>query len=198
MSTTEKQKGRLINDLQNNVDYVFEGWDSNIKVWRAGEGQERKLPYIAVDFIETSIPLFKSLGDIVGMLDDHRWEHAFCEVELLDITVYAAKYHNDKAIRGRDFASEIIQRIRKRILAYWNDILYNFNASIDRSRGYPIKDLSRFKNNVSTRIYEYNLNIFLRTDVRWAKDYDEDLAEERAEKAYIVLNSTNNIRINTS
>lgn len=197
MALTEKVKGRMIKDLQDNVDFEYEGWDPNIKVWRAGEGHERKLPYVAVDYIETSTPLFKSMSDIVGRIDDLRYEHAFCELELVDITVYAAKYHKNKIIRGRDFASEIIQRIRKRILAYWNNILYHFNASVDRGGAYPIKDLSRFRDDVTTRIYEYNLNIFLRTDVRWHKDI-ESLVEERAEKAFIVLNNKNNIRINTS
>lgn len=198
MSTTEKQKGRLINDLQNEVDYVYEGWDPNIKVWRAGDGHERKPPYVAVDFIETSMDLFRSMANIVGRIDDWRFEHAFCELELLDITVYAAKYHNDGAIEGRKFGSEIAQRIRTRILAYWDNILYNFNASVDKGRAYPIRDLSRFREDISTRIYEYNLNIFLRTDVRWHKTLDETKVEERAEKAYIVLNNKNNIRIDTS
>ena len=187
----------MINDLQNNVDYEYEGWDPEIQVWRAGEGHERKLPYIAVDYVETSMDLFKSMGHIVGRVDDLRYEHAYCELELVDITVYAAKYHNSGAIRGRNFASWAILKIRTRILAYWNYILYNFNASVDRARAYPIRDLSVFKDDITTRIYEFNLNIFLRTDVRWRKDV-ESLVEERAEKAFIVLNNKNNIRIDTS
>lgn len=193
MTLTEKQKGRLINDLQS-LDYTYQGWNPNIKVWRAGEGHERKLPYIAVDYIEVNQDLFRSMSDIVGRIDDIRYEYAFCELLFVDITVYAAKYHNN--IRGRDFASDTLQMIRKRILAYWNDILYHFNASVSRGNSLPIRDLSGFKDETTTRIYEYNLSFFLRTDVRWHKDY-ESLVEERAEKAYIVLNNKN-IRIDTS
>lgn len=199
MATTYKQRGRLINSLKE-VDFSYEGWEPDIKIWRSGEGYKRELPYMAVDFIATNENKFNSMGgDIVERLDDFRYERAYCELELVDITIYTSKYHNSGAIRGRDYAEEIMLRIRKRIFAYWDDLLSDFNASRDRSKAAPIRDLSKFNDNVATRIYEYNLSIFLRTDVRWYKGSDDDpLVEERAEKAYGVLNEETTFRINTS
>lgn len=199
MTLTESQKGQLIEDLQNKVDYEYNSWSPSINIWRAGEGYERELPCVVVDFIGSEGAMFRSFADWVGLIDDLRHEHAFCERELVNITVYAGKYHNSGAIRGRDYASEIIHRIRTRILAYWNDLLYNFNASIDRSFDMPIRDLTMFQEDVATKVHEFDLNVRLRTDVRWYKTLPQGAdAEERAEKAYIIMNNKNNIRINTS
>ena len=201
MATSELVKGLLIDDLQNQVDFSYLGWSPSVLVWRAGEGHERTLPYIAVDFIETSDKRFPSFADIVGRIDDKRYEYAFCETEVVTITVYAKKYHNNDTIRGRSYAFEILDRIRKkRILAQWSDsILYNYNHSVDRSRGVPIRDLTVFDTETATRIHEIELTVFLRTDVRWYKELPQGQeASERAESAYVLLQNKNNIRINTS
>lgn len=200
MATSELVKLKLIESLQNNVDFSYNGWNPAIKVWRAGEGHERKLPYIAVDFIETSDKRFPSFADIVGRIDDKRYEYAYCETEVATITCYAKKYHNNDTIRGRNYAYEILDRIRKRILAYWTDtILYKYNHSVDRGRGAPIRDLTLFNTETATRIHEIELTVFLRTDVRWYKDLPQGVeAEEKVESAYILLENKNNIRINTS
>lgn len=200
MATSELVRLKVIEDLQNNVDFSYNGWNPSLEVWRAGEGQERKLPYMAVDFISTSDKRFPSFADIVGRIDDMRYEYAYCETEVVNITIYAKKYHNNGTIRGRNYANEILDRVRKRILAYWSDtILYKYNHSVDRGRGAPIRDLTLFDTETTTRVHEIELTVFLRTDVRWYKDLPQGTeASERAESAYIVLQEKNNIRINTS
>lgn len=196
----EIARRKLINDLTNNIDFTYKGWSpTELKVWRAGEAGKRVLPYIAVDYINTSDKRFSSLGDVVGRINDLRLEYAYCELELVTVTIYTEKYHDGRNIRGRDFANWALQKVRKRILAYWNDILVSYNASIDRKVGMPIKDLSMYDGEVGTRIHEYELTVYLRTDVRWYKDMPEDdVTEERAEKAYVVMQDINNIRIDTS
>lgn len=200
MATSELVKGKLINDLQNQIDFSYNGWSPAVLVWRAGEGHERKLPYIAVDFIETSDKRFPSFADIVGRIDDKRYEYAFCETEFVTVTCYAKKYHYNDTIRGRSYAFEILDQIRTRILAYWSDTILNkYNHSVDRSRGAPIRDLTLFDTETATRVHEIELTVFLKTDVRWYKTLP--LGEEgeiRAEKSYIFLQNKNNIRINTS
>ena len=198
MSTSETARKELIEDIQKNVDFSYGDWEPTIEVWRAGEGFKRELPYVAIDFISTSDKRFASFADIVERIDDLRYEYAYCELELVNITVYAKKYHNN--VRGREYADEILKRIRKRILAFWSDIiLYKYNASVDRGNPAPIRDLTKFDTETATRIHELDLNVFLRTDVRWYKTIsEEEVADERAEKAYIVMNNKNNIRINTS
>lgn len=188
MTLIESQHGTLIDDLQNNVDFTFNGWDPNIQVWRAGEGHKRNLPYVTVDFITLTDKKFASMADIVGRVDDFRYEYAYCEIEVVVISFYANKYHNNGTIRGRDLAKESMIKIRKRILAFWNEILLDFNASIDRGMHTPIKDLTNAYPDVKTRVHEFELTFYLRTDVRWYKEWEDDeVIEERAEKAHIEL-----------
>lgn len=200
MALHETGRDEGIEDIQNNVDFSYGSWNPTIEVWRAGEGHERELPYIAVDYISTSDKKHASLADVVGRIDDHRYEYAYCETEVVTITIYTKKYHNSGNTRGRNYADVILKRIRDRIFAYWTDrFLYKYRASVDRGRGAPIRDLTIFDVETTTRIHEYELTVFLKTDVRWYRDLPQDVeSEERAEKAYILINNKNNIRIDTS
>jgi len=201
LALTETQRGELIEDLQQNVDFEYQSWNPSLQVWRAGEGHERILPYVTVDFISTSGKLFPSMADIVGRIDDRRYEHAYCELEQVSITVYANKMHNSDTIRGRDYADIVAKRIRNRILAYWKFKLADYNASIDRAFDMPIRDLSMAHMDVTTRVHEYEFSVYLRTDVRWYKDLEQGQeAEEKADKAFIELenvddNIKNNLRV---
>jgi len=189
---SEAGKIELIERLQTEIDFSYNGWDPPIQVWRAGEGFKRELPYVAVDFIETTMKKFPSFSEIVGAIDDYYYEFAYCELELVTVSVYTRKYHNDNAVRGRDYAVDIMTKIRRDILAFWNDVLREYNASIDRSRAIPIKDLTNFRTDTGDRVHEYELNVYMRTDVRWHRmpdDYDE-VTEERAEKAYGILDNS--------
>ena len=183
----------MVDDLQS-LDYTFNGWNPNLQVSRAGEGHARTLPYVAVDFIATSAKKFESLGDIVGRVDDHRFEYAYCELELVTISIYAEKYHNNGNIRGRDFAYATATKIRTRILAFWfEEILHKYNASIERGMDIPIKDLTLHRADVKTRVHELEIDVYLRTDVRWYKErIDDTIIDERAEKAYVLLKNNNN------
>lgn len=187
-------------DIQDNVDFSYLGWTPAIQVWLAGEGQERNLPYIIIDFIATQDKRFASFADVVGRVDDRRYEHAYCETELVNITIYTKKYHNSGVIRGRDYAEIVLKRIRTRIFAFWSDtILYKYNASVDRGAPAPIRNLTLFDTETQTRIHEFELDVFLRTDVRWYKELSpEQVYLDRTEKAYLIMNNKNNIRINTS
>lgn len=179
----ESTHNLLIDDLQNQVDFSYGAWNPPIKVWRAGEGFAREYPYVAVDFIQTSMKNFPSMSDIVGRVDDIYYTYAYCELELVTVTVYARKYHNNNTVRGRNYAVIIADRIRKRILAFWNDILKDNNASIDRSRATPVRDLTNYRAESGDRIHEYELDVFIRTDVRWSRMPDDyEVAEERAKE----------------
>lgn len=197
MALTEAIRKLLIVDSYSNVDYSYGSWDPDLKVWRAGDAGPRELPYMSVDFITTQDKKFPSFGDVVGRINDFRLEYAYCELELVNISIYAAKYHNSGAIRGRDFAYSSMLKLRKRILAYWNDLLFPYNGSVDRGMSMPIRDLTNYQDDVGTRIHELELNVFLRTDVRWYKNMPSE-TEERAEKAFVIMNDINNIRIDTS
>jgi hypothetical protein len=178
------------------MDFTFKGWDPNLTIWRAGSAGPRELPYASVDFIATSRKMFPSMSDIVGKIDDVRYEYAYCELELVSISVYAEKYHNSGAIRGRAFAAWAINEIRKRILWRWNQILVYYNASIDRRIEAPIRDLTAWKEDVANRVHEFELSLFLRTDVRWYRDLEPgEETEARADKAYILLQNKNNLRV---
>lgn len=184
--------GNLLDDIQDNVDFSYNGWNPTVLVWRARETNPKQLPYVVVDFISTSNPMFQSMGgDIVGEIDDRYHEYAYCELELINISVCANKYHKNRTIRGNDWAKLIATRIRKRVYGFWNRILNPEGHSLDRKRRSPIRNLSGYKPEVGTRWYEYDMDVYVRTDVRWNnKPEDEDDIDERAEKAYIQLKNT--------
>jgi hypothetical protein len=165
----ESTHDKLIDDIQNQLDFSYGAWDPPIKVWRAGEGFKREFPYVAIDFIATSLKRFPSLADVVGRIDDIYFTYAYCELELCTITVFTRKYHNNNLVRGRSYAVILADRIRKRILAFWNDILKDNKASIDRSRAMPVRDLTNYRADTGDRVHEYDINIFIRTDVRWSR-----------------------------
>ena len=165
----ESTHDKLIDDIQNQVDFSYGAWDPSIQVWRAGEGFKREFPYVAIDFIATSMKKFPSLADVVGRIDDIYFTYAYCELELCTVTVFTKKYHNDGNVRGRTYASILANRIRIRILAFWNDILKDNKASIDRSKAMPVRDLTNYRAESGDRVHEYDINIFIRTDVRWSR-----------------------------
>lgn len=197
MTLTEAQRGNLIDDIQNNVDFSYNGWSPSLNVWRAKESHKVDLPFVVVDFLPTSRKKFASLGDIIGRIDDLHYQFGYCELEVVNVSVHANKYHNDRNILGRDFCNDTLLKIRRRILAFWNDILKPYGASLERGININIRDLSNYKPDVGTRYYEYDMDVYLRTDVRWdtRESEDQDLTVERAEKAYIILQDKNNIRV---
>ena len=165
----ESTHDKLIDDIQNQVDFSYGAWDPSIQVWRAGEGFKREFPYVAIDFIATSMKRFPSLADVVGRIDDIYFTYAYCELELCTVTVFTKKYHNNNNVRGRNYAVVLANRIRTRILAFWNDILKDNKASIDRSKAMPVRDLTNYRDESGDRVHEYDINIFIRTDVRWSR-----------------------------
>lgn len=193
---TEVARGSLIDDLQNNVSYTYDGWSSSLNVWRAREHQEIDLPYVVVDFVSTSRKLFPSLGDYIGFIDDSYIVRGYCELELVNISCLANKYHNNREVRGREFVTTILERIRNRILGHWNSILAEYGASIERGIAMPIRDLTGYRGDVGTRKLEYDLDVYIRTDVRWdVKPDGEDIETARAESAFATLNNKNKINV---
>ena len=66
MVLLERQIGRLLNDLEDNVDWTYKGWSPSLKVWRAGEPHPQSLPYVVVDNMPVPDPKFQSLADVLG------------------------------------------------------------------------------------------------------------------------------------
>lgn len=201
----EQERGRLINDLQNNVDYSFGNWNPDMKIWRSGEIHEKRLPFGVVDFLPTSRFKFKSLGDAIGKVDDIHYQYGYCELEMVTISIYANKFQNNRKVNAREFAYNTLLRIRKHIFRTWPSILRKFGASIERGINANIIDLTDYREDIGTRMYEYDMNFYLRTDVRWDNRSDwippdggEDLpgSEIPADKAIITkLNEQTNIRV---
>ncbi len=68
------------------------------------------------------------------------------------------------------------------VLKVWENILFDFYASFDRKEAIIIKDVSTYDPVTETRIYNYDIDVYLRTSFAWDKvpdDYDDtaDLAE---------------------
>lgn len=174
---SSKGRALLKKDLQSmDFTYNYEGhtWVPAMNVWRAGEGRERSLPHISIDFFPTSRKKFASISDLVDKHDINPEynRHGYCELELVNVVVYANQHHSNSRVHGRLFCEWAIKKMRQRVLSRWEPILYEVQACLERSITPPISDVSAYLGTVGTKRYAYSMDVYLRTNVTW--DYTPD------------------------
>jgi len=162
----------LIEDLQSmNFSYLYGNhtWVPALNVWRAGEGRERSLPHLSVDFFPTSRKKFASISDYVAKhdVDPEYSRFGYCELELVNVTIYANQHHSNGRVHGRLFCEWAMEEIRNRVLSRWESILYDVNACLERSITPTINDVSAYLSTVGTKRYAYSMDVYLRTNVSW-------------------------------
>lgn len=181
----ETERNIFVDDI-NGLDFTYEGHDPQVKVYRYGEGFSRNNPTILVGFMPSSRKRFQSVGDAIGHAKGDYYQYGFCQVELCTIHCYCQEKHEtlDKStvINGRMLCYDMAEKCLNRVLKVWENILFDFNASLDRKETIIIKDLSTYDPITETRIYNYDIDVYLRTQFRWDKvpdGYEEtdDLAE---------------------
>lgn len=187
MPLIEEQRDVFVDDFADNVDFFYEGFDPQVEVYRWGEGFSQEHPYILVKFLPTSRKKFQSLSDVVGRAKGRFYQYGLCHLESITVTVYCNEFHEsddgERIVNGRKLCSFIAEKCLERVLKVWEDILKGFNASFDRKANIPIiRDLSMYDKETGTKLYNYEFDMMLRTQLRWNKvpdDYDEsdDIAE---------------------
>jgi len=181
----ETERNYFVDDI-NELDFTYEGFDPQVKVYRYGEGFSRTNPCILVGFMPSNRKRFQSVGDAIGHAKGDYYQYGFCQIELCTIHCYCHEEHEtaDKStsINGRMLCYDMAEKCLYRVLKVWENILYDFNATLDRKETIVIKDLSTYNPATETRIYNYDIDVYLRTQFRWDKvpdgyEEDNDLAE---------------------
>ena len=176
----------FIVDRINGLDFTYQELDPQVKVLRYGDGFSRKNPVILVGFMPSNRKRFQSVSDVIGKAKGDYYQYGFCQIELCTIHCYCHEEHEtaDKStsINGRMLCYDMAEKCLYRVLKVWENILYDFNATLDRKETIVIKDLSTYNPATETRIYNYDIDVYLRTQFRWDKvpdgyEEDNDLAE---------------------
>ncbi len=173
-------------DRVNGLDFTYQSLDPQVKVYRYGDGFSRENPTILVQFLPANRKKFQSVSDVIGKAVGDYYQYGYCQIELCSIHVYCQEKHKtaDKltVINGRMLGEFLAEVVLEDVLKVWENILFDFNASFDRKEAIVIKDLSTYDPVTETRIYNYDIDVYLRTQFRWDKvpdGYEEtdDLAE---------------------
>jgi len=181
----ETERNTIV-DRVNSLDFTYQGKNPQVKVYRYGEGFSRTNPTILVQFFPASRKKFQSVSDVIGKTKGDYYQYGYCQIELCSIHCYCQEKHQsaDKTtlINGRMLCYDMAIKCLEDILKVWENILYDFNATLDMKEAIVIKDLSTYDPVTETRIYNYDIDVYLRTQFRWDKvpdGYEEgdDLAE---------------------
>jgi len=173
-------------DRVNSLDFTYQSKDPQVKVYRYGEGFSRENPTILIQFMPANRRKFASVSDAIGKADGDYYRYGFCQIELCSIHIYCQEKHQsaDKTtvINGRMIGEFIAEIVLKDVLVVWENILFDFYASLDRKEAIVIKDLSTYDPVTETRIYNYDIDVYLRTAFKWDKvpdgyNEEDDLAE---------------------
>ena len=176
----ETERNVFVDDI-NGLDFTYEDLEPQVKVLRYGEGFPRKNPLILVDFMPSNRKRFQSVSDVIGHAKGDYYQYGFCQIELCTIHCYCQEKHEtadaSTTINGRMLCYDMAEKCLNRVLKYWENILLDFNASLDRKETIVIKDLSTYDPATETRIYNYDIDVYLRTQFRWDKvpdGYEEE------------------------
>jgi len=181
----ETERNVFVDDI-NGLDFTYESHDPQVKVYRYGEGFSRLNPTILVGFMPSNRKRFQSVSDVIGHAKGDYYQYGFCQVELCTIHCYCQEKHKtadqSTTINGRMLCYDMAEKCLNRVLKVWENILADFNATLDRKETIVIKDLSTYDPATETRIYNYDIDVYLRTQFRWDKvpagyEEEDDLAE---------------------
>ena len=173
-------------DRVNGLDFTYQSVDPQVKVYRYGDGFSRENPTILVQFLPANRKKFQSVSDAIGHAKGDYIQYGYCQIELCSVHIYCQEKHEtaDKltVINGRMLCEFLAEVVLEDILKIWENILFDFNASFDRKEAIVVKDLSSYDPVTETRIINYDIDVYLRTQFRWDKvpdGYEEtdDLAE---------------------
>lgn len=190
---TEKNRGDLIEDLNNNLSFTYEEYTPTVVVNRHGEGFRETHPYVLVGFLPANRPKFRSIGDVIGKATESGQykQYGYCQIEEANIYCYCGEYHNQNDINGRLLTWHLADTVRLWILRNWEQLLWKMGASFDRSVDLNIiKDLSTYDPTTESMIYCYGLSFLLRTQVRWDKIPDTFEGEDIVEEIALYMKST--------
>jgi hypothetical protein len=200
-----EMRNALIDDIKDNVDFTYQTLDFGVKVWRFGDGFDRVNPNVLIQFLPSNRKKFQSVGDVVDYADGDYYRYGYARIELCSFHIYCQETHYNSlktvSVNGRLLAEFIANQCYERIIKVWENILWDYYASFDRLENIPnIKDVSYFDDVSQTKVYNYDIDVYLRIPVSWDKvpeDYDSesDLTEIVSVEELKEINSNNKNKI---
>ncbi len=181
MSDTELRNA-LIDDIKDNVDFTYQTFDPQVKVYRYGEGFSRINPIVMIQFLPSNRKRFQSVSDIIGYAEGDYYRYGYIRVELCTIHCYCQEKHEtvDKTtiFNGRVLCEFMAKKCLERVMKVWENILLDHYSSFDMKDTIPIiKDLSVYDEISETQIYNYDIDVYLRIPFTWDKvpdGYDDE------------------------
>lgn len=185
---SEDEREFIIEDIQKNLNFRYLGFTPPVKVYRYGEGFERSLPYILIEFLPANRNKFRSISDFIGNATPagQYAQYGFCQMEVINVYCYCGEFHNEWNLNGRKLTYHLAETVLKYVQRNWEQIFWKMYASIDRAETlYAIKDSSYYDDNTGSKIYCYSFDVYARTQMRWNKippTFDgEEIIEEISE-----------------
>lgn len=180
---TETQRGKLIKDIRDNVDFDYGDYSPDLKVVRYFEGHDWKTPQVLIEFLPANRNKFISVSNLIGSASNHGQYHEFgyCQMENCIIRCYAGKHENSRGMNGRLLAEHFAQQILNHILRNWGSFLYTMNASLEQFEPFSLRDASIWDAKKGTFNYIYELSFYIRTLFSWndkPSDYDESEGDD--------------------
>lgn len=194
---TEEARGIMVDDVKAFFDayrYTISEVEFNphVEVYRYGENFTTENPYVMVQFLPTSRNKFRSLSDVTGIAKGKYKQFSFCQIELCSIHFYCNRTHQNAAktvkVSGRLLGGDMAESLLERINKYWETLLWNWGACFDNRDMLIVKDLSGIGERNLTKIYNYDIDVYLRTQFKWDKVPD---GYEPVEADALVLETDN-------
>lgn len=182
----------IIEDMQKNLNFSYLEYIPPVNVYRYGESFDKSLPYILIEFLPANRNKFRSISDIIGNATPKGAfkQYGFCQMEVVNIYCYCGEFHNDFQLNGRKLTYHLAETALRYVQKNWEQMLWRMYASFDRAETlYAIKDDSYYEKTTESKIYCYNFDVYIRTQMQWNKVPDSFEEEEIVEKTNLYIKS---------
>ncbi len=196
---SEDQREYIIEDLHKNLVFRFLQYTPPVSVNRYGEGFDKTLPYVLIEFLPANRNKFRSISDIIGNASPNGQykQYGFCQMEVINIYCYCGEFHDTYKLNGRKLTYHLAETILIYVQKNWENIFKGMYASFDRAETmWAIKDSSYFDEGSASKIYCYSFDVYARTQMRWNKipstfDGEEEIVEGISEVLVKSINENN-------
>ena len=175
---TESERAVLIDDIASDrLNFTYGTFVPDVEIYRFGEGFEKELPYVMIQFLPANRSKFRSLSNAIGVDSGKYPEYGYCQLEFCAFKCYCGEFHDDMKINGRLLAEHILQVIREHIFKNWGYLLRDMGATIDKFEDVAIRDVTAYERQHATKVVVYEMEIYLRTQFRWRRTPDDYVPE---------------------
>jgi hypothetical protein len=172
---TEANRAILVDDIEKNVDYSYEDYNTGSKVFifRDREPITRELPSVMMRFLPTGEPVGARYNNYLKEESGYA-VYGYGELEAIRIVIYTHQMCEGTGSihHGKIIADDYIRKIETRIRKYWPKMLWDMEARL-REANFMIDDISDFLQGTERQGFE--LSFFIVSTRKW--DYKPEGVE---------------------